>query len=39
MAEMKKIPFLRDVTYQQELDYPTVSVDIDRELLSPCSCR
>jgi multidrug efflux pump subunit AcrB len=31
MAAMKKIPFLRDVKFQQELDYPTVPVEIDRE--------
>src|SRR4029077_1166129 len=31
MAEMKKIPSLRDVRFQQELDYPTVPVEIDRE--------
>ncbi|MDG3004620.1 efflux RND transporter permease subunit [Paludisphaera mucosa] len=30
-AEMKKIPFLRDVQFQQMLDYPSVEVDIDRE--------
>ncbi len=32
VAEMKKIPFLRDVTFQQTLDYPTVEVEFDREL-------
>jgi multidrug efflux pump subunit AcrB len=31
MAAMKKIPSLRDVKFQQELDYPTVPVEIDRE--------
>ena len=31
MAGMKKIPSLRDVQFQQELDYPTVPVEIDRE--------
>jgi multidrug efflux pump subunit AcrB len=31
MTEMRKIPFLRDVGFQQELDYPTVPVEIDRE--------
>ncbi|MDB5310903.1 MAG: czcA 6 [Gemmataceae bacterium] len=31
LAEMKKIPSLRDVKFQQELDYPTVPVEIDRE--------
>ncbi len=30
-AEMKRIPFLRDVEFQQTLDYPTVEVEIDRE--------
>ncbi len=30
-VEMKKIPFLRDVQFQQQLDYPTVEVNIDRE--------
>src|SRR5262249_19372225 len=29
--EMKRIPFLRDVQFEQTLDYPTVEVDIDRE--------
>jgi multidrug efflux pump subunit AcrB len=28
---MKRIPSLRDVRFQQELDYPTVPVEIDRE--------
>ncbi len=31
MAQMKKIPALRDVKFQQELDYPTAFVQIDRE--------
>jgi multidrug efflux pump subunit AcrB len=31
MAGMKQIPSLRDVRFQQELDYPTVPVEIDRE--------
>ncbi len=31
LAAMKKIPSLRDVKLQQELDYPTVPVEIDRE--------
>jgi multidrug efflux pump subunit AcrB len=31
-GEMKKIPFLRDIGYEQTLDYPTVEVEIDREL-------
>ena len=30
-GEMKRIPFLRDVQFQQELDYPSVEVEIDRE--------
>ena len=30
-AAMKKIPFLRDVMFEQELDYPSVEVTIDRE--------
>ncbi|HWE35131.1 MAG TPA: efflux RND transporter permease subunit [Isosphaeraceae bacterium] len=30
-AEMRRIPYLRDVQFQQELDYPSVEVDIDRE--------
>ena len=31
LDEMKKIPALRDVQLYQQLDYPTVRVDIDRE--------
>ncbi len=31
LDEMKKIPSLRDVQLYQQLDYPTVQVDIDRE--------
>ena len=31
-AELKHIPFLRDVGFEQTLDYPTVEVEIDREL-------
>jgi multidrug efflux pump subunit AcrB len=31
MAGMKQIPSLRDVHFRQELDYPTVPVEIDRE--------
>jgi multidrug efflux pump subunit AcrB len=31
LAEMKKNTFLRDVKILQELDYPTVPVEIDRE--------
>ncbi len=30
-AAMKRIPFLRDVQFEQELDYPSVEVTIDRE--------
>ncbi len=30
-GEMRRIPFLRDVQFQQTLDYPTVEVVIDRE--------
>ena len=29
--DMKRIPTLRDVQFEQTLDYPTVEVDIDRE--------
>jgi multidrug efflux pump subunit AcrB len=31
-AQMKKISFLRDVNFEQTLDYPSVEVEIDREL-------
>ncbi len=31
VLEMKRIPFLRDIEFEQTLDYPTVEVDIDRE--------
>jgi multidrug efflux pump subunit AcrB len=31
LNEMKKVPFLRDVQFQETLDYPTVEVEIDRE--------
>ena len=31
LAEMKKIPTLRDLQYGQPLDYPTVNINIDRE--------
>jgi multidrug efflux pump subunit AcrB len=31
-AKMKGIPSLRDVGFEQTLDYPTVEVEIDREL-------
>jgi multidrug efflux pump subunit AcrB len=31
LNEMKKVPFLRDVQFQETLDYPTVEVQIDRE--------
>ncbi len=30
-GEMKKIPFLRDIEFQQALDYPSVEIDIDRQ--------
>ncbi len=30
-GEMRNIPFLRDVHYEQQLDYPSVEVEIDRE--------
>jgi multidrug efflux pump subunit AcrB len=30
-SEMKRIPYLRDVQFEQTLDYPTVEVEIDRE--------
>jgi multidrug efflux pump subunit AcrB len=30
-GEMKRIPFLRDIQFEQTLDYPTIEVDIDRE--------
>jgi multidrug efflux pump subunit AcrB len=31
-AQMKRIPFLRDVTFEQTLDYPSVEIEIDREM-------
>ena len=31
LAELKKLPFLRDLQFAQPLDYPTVDVQIDRE--------
>jgi multidrug efflux pump subunit AcrB len=31
-GEMAKIPYLRDLQYGQPLDYPTVDINIDREL-------
>ena len=31
-GEMRKIAFLRDIGFEQTLDYPTVEVEIDREL-------
>jgi multidrug efflux pump subunit AcrB len=31
-AQMKRIPHLRDVGFEQTLDYPTIELDIDREL-------
>ncbi|MBX7073821.1 MAG: efflux RND transporter permease subunit [Pirellulales bacterium] len=30
-AQMERIPYLRDIEFQQMLDYPTVRFDIDRE--------
>lgn len=30
-AGMKRIPYLRDVGFEQQLDYPTYEVEIDRE--------
>ena len=30
-AELEKLPFLRDIQIAQSLDYPTVSIQIDRE--------
>jgi multidrug efflux pump subunit AcrB len=31
LAEMKKVPSLRDLQFGQPLDYPTVNISIDRE--------
>jgi multidrug efflux pump subunit AcrB len=31
MAEMKKVPALRDLQFGQALDYPTVNINIDRQ--------
>ncbi|MBS0025679.1 efflux RND transporter permease subunit [Chitinophaga sp. 22321] len=31
MAEMKKIPYLRDVQINQPMDYPAIRINIDRE--------
>src|SRR5262252_1413527 len=31
MAEMKKIPILRDLQFDQALDYPTVDIKVDRK--------
>ena len=31
-AAMKRISFLRDILFEQTLDYPTVELDIDREM-------
>ena len=31
LGKMEKIPYLRDVHFYQQLDYPTVQVDIDRQ--------
>src|SRR5271157_4980153 len=30
-ANMRRIPFLRDIHFEQQLDYPSVEVEIDRE--------
>jgi multidrug efflux pump subunit AcrB len=30
-AAMRRIPYLRDIQFEQTLDYPTVEVEIDRE--------
>ncbi|MDR3638356.1 MAG: efflux RND transporter permease subunit [Isosphaeraceae bacterium] len=30
-SEMKRIPYLRDIQFEQTLDYPAIDVDIDRE--------
>ncbi|HVU88310.1 MAG TPA: efflux RND transporter permease subunit [Pirellulales bacterium] len=30
-AEMRRIPYLRDIGFEQELDYPSVEVTVDRE--------
>src|SRR5262249_10775229 len=30
-AAMRRIPYLRDIQFEQTLDYPTVELDIDRE--------
>ncbi len=30
-AQMKRNPYLRDIQFEQELDYPTVEVNIDRQ--------
>jgi multidrug efflux pump subunit AcrB len=30
-VEMKRIPYLRDIGFEQQLDYPTIEVEIDRE--------
>ncbi|MBY0550403.1 MAG: efflux RND transporter permease subunit [Candidatus Obscuribacterales bacterium] len=32
LAEMKKVKMLRDVQIEQPLDYPTMAIDIDREM-------
>ncbi|MHB1425066.1 MAG: efflux RND transporter permease subunit [Gemmataceae bacterium] len=31
LAQMKQNPFLRDTGFEQQLDYPTIEVEIDRE--------
>ena len=37
-SAMKRIPFLRDVQFEQTLDYPSVEVTIDREKAGLSSC-
>src|SRR5262249_2932429 len=31
-AEMRRIPYLRDIQFEQQFDYPGIRVDIDREM-------
>ena len=38
-AAMKRIPFLRDIQFEQTLDYPTVELDIDREKAGSQRCQ
>jgi multidrug efflux pump subunit AcrB len=30
-AQMRRIPYLRDIQFEQQLDYPGIRVDVDRE--------